>query len=257
MAQGPLGAVRTATLRVLRLTWGPGPTMQPYRPDAQEKWTRSPFLIAPPPQATPELAAAANVCRMDSVSGSLQIAPDSDAMCRSAGRQGVLKPQEIAVALKLVALGPERPARAALANSLHRSPLEAQAAVQRLLAAKLAGGIEDRTWLNHPALRGFLVHGAPCAYPVIRSEIVIGSPTAPAGAPLQNRCVASDDLPPVWPAPPPGQRGNCGCRSTRDCLPPQLQIPRSRHCSPFFKGLRVGQVQEHERTATFLDERLQ
>jgi hypothetical protein len=57
---------------------------------------------------------------------------------RSAGRQWTLKPQDVALALKLVALGSERPAYSALAKCMRLSPFEAHAAVQRLMAARLA-----------------------------------------------------------------------------------------------------------------------
>ena len=113
-------------------------------------------------------------------------APRSDpvALRRSAGRQWVLKPQDLAVALKLVVLGRERLAYAALAKTMHLSPFEAHAAVQRLISAKLAVVMEGRVRPAMAALRRFIVNGAPYAFPPVRGEVVVGTPTAYAVAPL-------------------------------------------------------------------------
>lgn len=100
------------------------------------------------------------------------------ALQRASSRQWTLKPQDLAVAFKLVALKDVRPAYAALAKQLRLSPFEVHAAVQRLLSARL---VVERDGMVRPimaALRAFVINGAPYAYPAVRGEITVGFPTA-------------------------------------------------------------------------------
>src|SRR4051812_10259192 len=102
------------------------------------------------------------------------------AMRRASTRQWVLKPQDIAVALKLVTLRGALFSYAALAKQLYLSQFEVHAAVQRLVAARL---VHDQDGVIRPvlaALRSFMLHGAPHAYPPVQGEITIGFPTAHA-----------------------------------------------------------------------------
>src|SRR5450755_3863993 len=124
---------------------------------------------------------------------------ESVALRRAAGRQWVLKPQDLVVALKLFVLGPEKLSYAALGKSLHLSQFEVHAAVQRLTAARLATNLEGRIRPVMASLRSFIMRGAPYAYPPVRGEVTIGTPTAHAVAPLKDLIVASEELPFVWP----------------------------------------------------------
>src|SRR6185437_57114 len=86
----------------------------------------------------------------------------SAALRRASTRQWMVKPQDLAVALKLVALKGEQPSYAVLAKQLRLSPFEAHAAVQRLIAARLAVEREGVVRPSMAAVRSFVVHGAPC-----------------------------------------------------------------------------------------------
>jgi hypothetical protein len=122
-------------------------------------------------------------------------------MRRASTRQWVLKPQDLAVALKLVTLKDARPSYAALAKQLLLSPFEVHAAVQRLLAARLAVERDGAVWPSLAAIRAFIINGAPYAYPPVRGEATIGFPTAHAVAPLKGKVQATDDSSAVWPHP--------------------------------------------------------
>jgi len=63
-------------------------------------------------------------------------AEKSVAMRWASSRQWVLKPQDLAVALKLAALKGRRLPYAALGDAMRLSQFEAHAAVQRLMAAR-------------------------------------------------------------------------------------------------------------------------
>jgi hypothetical protein len=130
-----------------------------------------------------------------------QAAGQSAALRRASTRQWVLKPQDLAVALKLVTLQGARVSYAALAKQLRLSPFEVHAAVQRLMVARLAVERDGAVRPNMAAIRTFIVNGAPYAYPPVRGEATIGFPTAHAAAPLKGRVQASKESTPVWPHP--------------------------------------------------------
>jgi len=118
-----------------------------------------------------------------------------------------LKPQDVYVALKLVALGARRPSYSQLALDLAMSPSEAHASVKRLQASGLLHGpaLQDRP--NITALEEFLLHGLKYSFPAERGEMSRGVPTSYAAEPLRNLISMGDDPGPVWPYPEGKQRG--------------------------------------------------
>jgi hypothetical protein len=112
----------------------------------------------------------------------------------------ILKPQDVVILLKLVAIGPEPWTYQRLAVELSISQSEAHAGVRRAVAARLmsdAGTAGGRPVL--PALEEFLLHGARYAYPPQRGELSAGMPTGYAAPPLNKVIVQPDEPPPVWP----------------------------------------------------------
>ena len=152
----------------------------------------------------------------------------SAAIRRASGRQWVLKPQDLAVALKLVSLQGEQMSYAALAKQMRLSPFEVHAAVQRLTAAHLVTKHAGPIRPIMAALRAFVISGAPYAYPPVRGEATIGFPTSHGVPPLSEQIQASADLSPVWPHPEGTTRG-------QGVLPPYEQLPLaavdSRNCT--------------------------
>ena len=107
------------------------------------------------------------------------------------------KPQDLVVALKLC-LETDL-SYADLGASLGLSASEAHAAVRRLANARL---IDPETKeIRRVALRNFLIHGVPYAFPTILKEITRGMPTAWAAPVMAGALGASDQAPPVWPDP--------------------------------------------------------
>lgn len=175
---------------------------------------------------------------------------------RSAGRQWTLKPQDVAVALKLVALGLERPSYAELAKSMRLSQFEAHAAVQRLIAAKLAVVLDGKVRPAVAALKNFLVHGAPYAFPPIRGEMVIGTPTAHGVAPLKDRFAASSDLLPVWPDPNGRVRGQSLLPLYPGLPEAAKEDPKLYELASLLDAVRSGQARERSLAQRLLEERL-
>lgn len=113
----------------------------------------------------------------------------------------VTKPQDIVVVL-LLALNKEQGAPrtyAELGEVLGMSASEVHAAVRRLREAHLVD--PDNQQIQLKALRNFLVHGVPHAFPARPKEVTRGMPTAWAAPAFSNKFSATDQLPPVWPDP--------------------------------------------------------
>lgn len=177
-------------------------------------------------------------------------------MRRAARKQWTLKPQDLAVALKLLLLRGEDISYAALAKAMRLSPYEAHAAVQRLAAARLVVPGSDRNELAKGALREFLVHGARYAFPPVVGEPTVGVPTAHAAAPLSDHFAVGGDLPPVWPHPNGKTRGNA-------LLPLYPKLPEAAVAEPalyellaLFDALRVGRARERKLAIELIEERL-
>jgi hypothetical protein len=180
----------------------------------------------------------------------------SVALRRATRKQWVLKPQDLAVALKFVVLDGRDVPYAELAKAMRLSPYEAHAAVQRLGAARLM--VEGRRGLQiaRSALREFLLHGARFAYPPVVGEVSIGVPTASAAAPLSDFFDSGGDLPSIWPHSKGDVRGTT-------LLPLYTKLPEAALADPLFyellalfDAIRIGQARERKMAADLIAERL-
>jgi len=160
------------------------------------------------------------------------------------------------VALKLYVLGEDIPSYVHFGRSLHLSQFEAHAAVQRLMAARLATRIDNRIRPVVASFKNFLINGAVYAYPAVRGEITRGIPTAQAVAPLNELIVGSAELPPVWPHPQGDVRG-------QSLLPLYPGVPGAAQNDSqlyvllaLFDALRIGQARERNLAGRLINERL-
>ena len=119
----------------------------------------------------------------------------------------ILKPQDVVILMKLVAIGNGNWSYSRLAGSLWMSPSEVHAGVKRIIKARLASVQQDRTIPNSRNLESFLVHGVPYVFVPELGEITRGMPTGYAGPALSPFFQSVDDLPPVWPDPDGEVRG--------------------------------------------------
>ena len=117
----------------------------------------------------------------------------------------VLKPQDIVILLKLVAIGERRWAYNSLANELAMSPAEVHAGIKRCIAAKLFD--RQRKVPIKSALQEFLAHGVKYTFPPDRGAMTRGIPTGFAAPPLNLRITQPAEDPPVWPYPEGNVKG--------------------------------------------------
>lgn len=186
----------------------------------------------------------------------LPVAGRSVVLRRAGNRQWVLKPQDLAVALKLVTLGGSRLSYGELGKRLRLSPFEAHAAVQRLMATGLVVDMGEGPRPVMAALRSFVLHGAPYCYPAVRGEVTIGFPTAYAVSPLKDVVLFSREMPPVWPHPEGVARG-VALLPLYEKLPlAALDDPKLYELLALFDALRMGQARERELATKMLEERL-
>jgi len=117
-----------------------------------------------------------------------------------------LKPQDIVVLLKLIAMGRQEWSFASLAAELFMSPSEVHAGIKRASASRLFD--DSRKGLIKKNLEEFLIHGVKYAYPPQYGALTRGIPTGYAAYPLNEiLTLGSNDLPPVWPHPEGEVRG--------------------------------------------------
>jgi len=180
----------------------------------------------------------------------------SVALKRATNRQWVLKPQDLAVALKLVTLKGCWLPYAALGEAMRLSRFEAHAAVQRLMAARLVVAMEGTPGPVRAALRQFVIFGAVYAYPAVRGELTIGFSTAHAVEPIKELVASSNEPPPVWPHPQGPMQGQ-GLLPLYEKLPlAAVDDPMMYELLALFDALRIGQARERTLAAKLLEERI-
>jgi len=178
-------------------------------------------------------------------------------MARPDNRQITLKPQDLLVALKLVARKGRKYSYAELSDELGLSASEVHACVKRAEVARLISATRgEETIPNSAALQEFLLHGAKYAFPATFGPVTRGIVTGYAAPPLSNHIAQSNELPPVWPDSEGPNRG-----VALNPLYPTVAFavrkdPVLYELMALFDALRAGAVRERELAATLLRERL-
>jgi hypothetical protein len=116
-----------------------------------------------------------------------------------------LKPQDIYILLKLVALSKSPWSYSSVAGELFMSASEVHAGIKRAVAARLMhsqGGQPVKK-----SLEEFLIHGVKYAFPPDRGGLTRGVPTGYAAPPLKDIISQPNEPPPVWPDPDGDTRG--------------------------------------------------
>ncbi len=165
-----------------------------------------------------------------------------------------LKPQDLLVALKLVALGDALWTFPSLASDLGMSASEVHHATRRLAAARLYQPALRR--VPRTALADFLVHGVPYAFPAEIGAAATGVPTARSAAPLRSDLVLGDDDELVWPLPHGAVRGHSVTPIYRSAPVAAARDAKLHTLLALVDSLRVGRARERRLAATELRARL-
>ncbi|OAI58007.1 hypothetical protein AYO49_01490 [Verrucomicrobiaceae bacterium SCGC AG-212-N21] len=176
----------------------------------------------------------------------------------------MLKPQDILVALKLVALGTEKWTYASLAKSLGLSVSETHAAVKRGLESRLLAKLDhlgrkaERPLPNLAHLERLIVHGLPYWMPVPRGprKICMGMPTADGVSPLDDEFFRPTDyLPPVWPVRSGKVKGWALAPIHPKCVPASQRDAGLYELLTLVDGLRAGKARVRQAAERILLER--
>ena len=169
----------------------------------------------------------------------------------------MLKPQDIVVALKLVALGEGKWTYSQFSYELGMSQAEVHAGVKRLLASGLV--MKDSIAPVRPirrALEEFLVHGVKYAFPPVRGGITRGVVTGFSAPPLDKKIVQTEDLPQVWPDPEGPVRGLAFSPLYRSVPKAALQDERLYELLVLVDVIRDGRARERKIAVEELQARL-
>jgi len=169
----------------------------------------------------------------------------------------ILKPQDVVVLLKLVALNDQLWTFQRLAVELSISQSEVHAAVRRAVAARLMSEAASSTGRPmRPQLLEFLVHGVKYAYPPARGEITRGVPTGYAAPPLDKQIAGSSDPPPVWPYAEGNVRGYAFAPLYRTVPEAALRDPALYELLALVDAIRDGRARERSLAQAALEKRL-
>ncbi len=165
-----------------------------------------------------------------------------------------LKAQDVLVGLKLVLAVSPRPSYADLASDLGMSASEVHAAVRRLGEARLLD--PESQAVRREALRSFLIHGVPYAFPARMREVTRGLPTAWAAPALAGKFSAGEQIPPVWPDPD-GQVQGVAVKPLYSSVPHAARRdPALYDLLALVDALRLGRARERAMAEKELGQRL-
>ncbi|MDX9749467.1 MAG: hypothetical protein RBT71_00100 [Flavobacteriales bacterium] len=163
-----------------------------------------------------------------------------------------MRPQDVAVLLKIVALGNDDWRGIDLAHALRLSPAEVSNSLKRSAMAGLVDGTKRR--VSRAALLEFLKHGLPYVFPVRPGGLVRGVPTAHAAAPLRTKFLTADAY--VWPYAKGDQQGQAIVPLYPGAVAAALDDPKLHELLALADALRTGRARERAEAGKELAKRL-
>lgn len=172
------------------------------------------------------------------------------------GKQMVLKPQDLLVALKIAVNRGREYTLAELGAELHMAVSVVHGSIRRGEQARIISRSAGSIRVIRSSLKEFAVHGAKYAFPAVLGPLSKGVPTAIAGPVLRERFEQAAALPPVWPDP----MGMGYGPSVTPLCPTAIRAcsddEKLMEVLTLFDALRVGTAREQEIAAKELEERL-
>uniref|UniRef100_A0A831XEX5 Uncharacterized protein n=1 Tax=Geobacter metallireducens TaxID=28232 RepID=A0A831XEX5_GEOME len=166
----------------------------------------------------------------------------------------VLKPQDIVILLKLVAMGNGGWTYSSLAHELFMSASEVHAGIKRAAAARLMD--MQRGAPVRQALEEFLVHGVKYAFPPDRGGLTRGIPTGYAAPPLNTMISQPSEHPPIWPDPEGTIRGYEFSPLYKSVAKAALVDLKLYELLALVDAIRDGRAREREIAVKLLKERI-
>lgn len=163
-----------------------------------------------------------------------------------------LKPQDIVILLKIIALDEKSWFHHTIAQELGMSQSEVSQSLNR---SKYAGLIDDaRKKVNKIAFNEFLIHGVAYAFPQKPGALVRGILTAHAAAPVNKIIQATDKY--VWPYAKGLERGQAIEPLYPTAIEASLKDNELYELLTLVDAIRVGRVREKEMAKRELEKRI-
>jgi DNA-binding Lrp family transcriptional regulator len=153
-----------------------------------------------------------------------------------------LKPQDVVILLKIIALGPELWYHHTLAEDLGISQSEVSQSLNR---SKYAGLIDNaKKKVNKLAFIDFLLHGVAYAFPQQPGALVRGVLTAHSAAPLNQIIISNDKY--VWPYAKGNERGQAIEPLYNTVVEASIRDKELYELLTMVDAIRVGRTREKE-----------
>lgn len=166
--------------------------------------------------------------------------------------KSTLKPQDIVILLKIIALGVQPWFHHTIAQELGMSQSEVSQSLNR---SKYAGLIDDaRKKVNKIAFNEFLIHGVGYAFPQQPGALVRGILTAHSAEPLNKIIQATDKY--VWPYAKGLDRGQAIEPLYSSVVEASLKDTDLYELLTLVDAIRVGRVREKEMAKRELEKRI-
>jgi hypothetical protein len=163
-----------------------------------------------------------------------------------------MRPQDVAILLKIIALDEDSWLMKDLALSLRVSASEVTESLERSAVAGLIAADKSRVMRDN--LLEFLVYGLRYVFPVQLGPIMQGIATAHSAAPLNTQIVGYDTF--VWPYLDGPDRGPSIVPLIATVPQAALEDPRLYQLLALVETLRVGHVREKTLAAQHLEQLL-
>ena len=172
-------------------------------------------------------------------------------------KRPMLKPHDLMVAFKLVAILRSEWSYKDLSASIGLSPPGLHKSIRRLIGSGIVYDKDKVLRVAHRKLANFAIHGAPTVFYPQRGQISRGLPTSTFAAPLMGRFSADkDEIPVVWPTSTGSVRGE-------SLVPLYPSAPKAAETDTtlyellsLFDVIRVGRTRERKAAAEILDKKL-
>lgn len=167
-------------------------------------------------------------------------------------KHGGMRPQDVVVLLKIVALGEEPWLARDAASALHLSPAEVSNSLKRSALADLYDPVRKQVAKRN--LLDLLVHGLRYVFPAQPGGVGRGVPTAHSAPPLDAQFRSGEGF--VWPS----AKGSVQGQAIEPLYPGvpdvALEDPAMHQLLALVDALRVGRTRERTEAAKELTKRL-
>lgn len=167
-------------------------------------------------------------------------------------RNNGMRPQDVAILLKLLLWQDKEWLKKDLAADLFLSPAEVGHSLNR---SQLAGLIDpEQKRLMKKSLTEFLLHGFAYVFPVKPGSITLGIPTAYSAPVLSNYVISTENV--VWPYAKGSMKGQSVQPLYKGAVEAGLKDPMFYDLLCLCDTLRIGRLREKQKAKELLEKQI-